>query len=225
MLKTIGFLLLWIGFLSYGFLFAPPEDPNTFKLIEKLSAFEIEDINPIIVSVFNLMGILPFMYAPLLLLDGKDQKLWAWPFTILSFGIGAFAILPYLAFRKPNPEFSGQINWFLKGINSRIFGTLLSLTFLAIFLPGVITGNWNEFITQWQTNRFIHVMSLDFCLLILLFPALLKDDLVRRDISDSKFFQTLIWIPLLGPLTYFCIRPPFGEEITASPTTSQVSQT
>jgi len=168
MLKTIGFLLLWIGFLAYGFLFGPPEDPNTFKLIEKLSAFEIEGINPIIVSVFNLMGILPFMYAPLLLLDGKDQNLWAWPFALLSFGVGAFAILPYLAFRKPNPQFCGQINWFIKGINSRIFGTLLSLTFLGIFLPGVITGNWNDFIAQWQNSRFIHVMSLDFCLLILL---------------------------------------------------------
>jgi len=60
---------------------------------------------------------------------------------------------------------------------------------------------------------------------IAIFPALLKDDLVRRDVSDSQLFKTLIWIPLLGPLIYFCIRPPFGEQITATPPTSQASQT
>jgi len=107
MIQTIGFLGLWITLLLYGFLFAPPQDPQTFELIEQLLFFEIEQINPLIVSIFNLMGILPLMYASLLLIDGHQQQLRAWPFVILSFGVGAFAILPYLAFRKPNPDWLG----------------------------------------------------------------------------------------------------------------------
>jgi len=50
-------------------------------------------------------------------------------------------------------------------------------------------------------------MTLDFCLLILLFPALLQDDLKRRQLTNSNVFNTLIWIPLAGPLLYFGLRP------------------
>lgn len=208
MTKTIFFLLLWLGFLSYGFILAPPDDPNNADLIEKLASLETEEINPIIVSLFNLMGILPLMYAPLLLIDGKEQRLLAWPFILLSFAVGAFALLPYLAFREPKTEFSYSYNWLLRGLNSRSFGVLTVGAFLLILIPGVTTGNWSDFFVQWQNNRFIHVMSLDFCLLILLFPVLLREDLARRGVNDSRFFQTLIWIPLLGSFLYFVVRPP-----------------
>lgn len=207
MTQKIGFILLWLGFISYGFIFAPPEDPNTFNLIQKLSAFEIEGINPLIVSLFNLMGVLPLMYAPLLLIDGKGQKLVAFPFVILSFAVGAFALLPYFAFREPQLEFKGEKSWLLKVLDSRVFGILITGLFLLLFISGLQTGNWNDFVLQWQNSRFIHVMSLDFCMLVLLFPAILRDDLKRRKIADSRFFQTLIWLPILGTLTYFCVRP------------------
>lgn len=212
MTRRILFLLLWVGFLSYGFFIAPPDDPNTSDLIQKLSALETEGINPIVVSLFNLMGILPFMYTPLLLIDGKEQKLLAWPFALFSFAVGAFSILPYLAFREPKTELSSPYNWFLKAINSRVFSVLTVIGFFLLFTSGLMAGNWNEFVSLWQNSRFIHVMSLDFCMLILLFPALLKDDLTRRGVSDSKFFQTLIWIPLLGSLTYLVSRPPLKED-------------
>jgi hypothetical protein len=211
MTQKIGFLLVWLGFAAYGFLLAPPQDPNTPELIEKLAAFEIEGINPLIVSLFNLMGVLPLMYAPLLLIDGKGQKLVASPFVILSLGVGAFALLPYFAFRQPLPQFPGQKSWLLKILDSRIFGVLVTTLFLLILLPGLSNGDWNDFFLQWQNSRFIHVMSLDFCILILLFPAILQTDLLRRGISDSQFFSNLIWFPLVGPLLYFCTRPPLIE--------------
>ncbi len=211
MTRKILFLLLWLGFLAYGFFLAPPDDPNTADLIEKLSALEIEGINPIIVSLFNLMGVLPLMYAPLLLIDGKEQRLLAWPFALFSFAVGAFAILPYLAFREPKTELTSSYNWFLKAINSRVFIVLTVIGFFLLFTTGLTEGNWNDFVIQWQNSRFIHVMSLDFCALILLFPVLLKEDLIRRGVSESKFFQTLIWIPLLGSLTYLISRPSLKE--------------
>lgn len=226
MTKKIGFLLVWISFISYAFLLAPPEDPNTSELIQKLSTMEIEAINPLIVSLFNLMGVLPLMYAPLLLIDGKGQKLVASPFVILSFAVGAFALLPYFAFRKPQLPFPGEKSWLLKVLDSRVFGILLTTVFLLILLPGLSNGNWNDFFVQWQNSRFIHVMSLDFCLLVLLFPAILTTDLSRRGISDSNFFNTLIWIPLLGTLLYFCTRPPLieGEPVAEGSISSEVNQ-
>ncbi len=211
MIRTIGFLGFWLALLIYAFILAPPNDPKTFELIEKLLFLEVEDVNPLLISIFNLMGILPLMYASLLLIDGQGQKLWAWLFVILSFGIGAFAILPYLAFRKPHTEWLGPKNWLLNILDSRFLNLCFALSFLLILIPGVLKGDWNDFIVQWQTTRFVNVMTVDFCVLILLFPALLQDDLNRRNLNDSPLFKTLIWIPLIGPLIYFSVRPSLPE--------------
>lgn len=211
MAVKIGFALLWLAFLLYAFLLAPPQDPNTLNLIQDLSLFKTEGINPMIVSLFNLMGILPLMYLPLLLVDGKGQKLPAWLFAVVSFGVGAFAILPYLALREPPVQFPGEKNWLLKVLDSRLLGIILSTTWVAILIVGLIAGDWGDFVRQWQTSRFVNVMSLDFCLLVLLFPALLQDDLIRRGVGNSQLLQALLWIPLIGPLLYFCIRPPLPE--------------
>ncbi|QDZ39838.1 DUF2834 domain-containing protein [Euhalothece natronophila Z-M001] len=214
MIKKIAFSIIWLGFISYAFLLAPPNNANTSELIEKLINFELEGINPLIVAIFNLMGVLPLIYAPLLIIDGNGQKLPAWIFTFISFGVGAFAILPYLAFREP--DFSQEkTNWFIKILDFRLINLLLVILFVVIFTSGIIEGDWNEFVVQWQNSRFIHVMSLDFCLLILLFPALLLDDLGRRQINHSLFFKTIIWIPLIGTFLYLCLRPSLPEKMSS----------
>ncbi|MFP4693271.1 MAG: DUF2834 domain-containing protein [Halothece sp.] len=210
MIKKIAFSIIWLSFISYAFLLAPPNDPNTSQLIERLINFELEGINPLIIAIFNLMGVLPLMYAPLLLIDGKGQKLPAWIFMVFSFGVGAFAILPYLAFRKPELS-NWKKDWSLKLLDLRLINILLVVLFLVIFISGVIEGDWNDFVIQWKNSRFIHVMSLDFSLLILLFPTLLLDDLNRREIDDSSFFKTMIWIPLIGTFLYLCLRPSLPE--------------
>ena len=53
-------------------------------------------------------------------------------------------------------------------------------------------------------------MSLDFCLLCLLFPALLGDDMARRS-WNPQFFWLIALIPLFGPLIYLSVRPPLQE--------------
>ncbi len=60
-------------------------------------------------------------------IDGRGQKIRAWPFATGSFAVGAFALLPYLALREPNPEFVGIENLFIKIFDSRITGVLLPL--------------------------------------------------------------------------------------------------
>lgn len=74
-------------------------------------------------------------------------------------------------------------------------------------------GDWSNFIQQWQSSRFIHVMSLDFCLLCLIFPVLLKDDMARRGLKNNALFWVVALVPLLGSSIYLMIRPPL-EEIT-----------
>ena len=50
MLNKIAFWLLWVCFGLYAFLLAPPSQPDTLELIQKLSTGEWENINPLIVS-------------------------------------------------------------------------------------------------------------------------------------------------------------------------------
>jgi len=208
MIKKIAFGLLWLGFGLYAFLFAPPDRPDTAFLIQNLISGKLEGINPAIVALFNIMGILPAIYACMLFSDGRGQKIPAWIFVILSFGIGAFGLLPYLALRNPNPTFIGEKNWLIKIFDSRWTGVLLAIASVYLVGYGIREGNWADFIMQFQTSRFIQVMSLDFCLLCLLFPWLLTDDMQRRGMEDQSMYLIVSVIPIFGALTYLCLRSP-----------------
>ena len=215
MSRKIGFWLLWLGFITYAFAIAPPDRPDTVELITNLSTGKWAGINPLIVSLFNLMGVFPLIYSCLLFIDGRGQKIPAWIFATLSMGVGAFALLPYLALRQPNPTFSGQKNLFLKLLDTRLTGVVLSIGAIALVAYGLSKGDWADFIQQWQTSRFIHVMSLDFCLLCVLFSALLGDDMARRGMNNSVIFWLTALIPLFGSLIYLCVRPPLLEDSSA----------
>jgi hypothetical protein len=213
--RKIGFGLLWLSFGLYAFLLAPPDRPDTNLLIQNLIAGNWQNINPLVVALFNLMGVFPGVYACLLFADGRGQSTPAWLFVILSFGIGAFGLLPYFALRSPNPKFSGKKNWLIRFWDSRLTGLGLSAIAIALIIYGLKTGdlskNWAEYLVQFQTSRFIQVMSLDFCLLSLMFTWVLGDDMKRRGLdrqsNRKSIFRLVSSLPLLGPLAYLCLRP------------------
>lgn len=222
MLRKTALWLLWIGVIVYAFIFAPPDQPDTFELIKNLSTGQIAGINPLIVALFNIMGIFPILYSCLLLIDGRMQKIRAYPFALASFGVGAFALLPYLALREPNQTFTGRKTLLLKALDSRWLGILLLLGISGLLVYGLTQGDWQDFGQQWQTSRFIHVMSLDFCLLCLLFPLLLRDDMARRGLADPRLFWAVSLVPLLGAAAYVALRPPLPEEPEAEQTQQSI---
>ncbi len=211
MVRKIAFGLIWLGFITYAFLFAPPDQPDTVELIKNLSLGQWQGINPLVVSLFNIMGIWPAIYSCLIFIDGRGQKIRAWPFASASFAVGAFSLLPYLALREPSIQFVGKKNSFVKILDFRLTGVALTIATVLIVAYGITSGDWGNFVQQWQTSRFIHVMSLDFCLLCLLFPALLGDDMARRGMKNPQLFWLITFIPLIGPLVYLCVRPPLPE--------------
>lgn len=207
--------LLWLGFVVYAFFLAPPNQPDTFDLIQRLSTGQWDGINPWVIALFNIMGLWPLIYSSLLFFDGRGQKLPAWPFATASFGVGAFALLPYLALRQSNPTFAGTKNSWLKLLDSRWMGIGLTIGAVVLLTYGLRQGNWSGFLHQWQTDRFIHVMSLDFCLLCLLFPVLLRDDMMRRGLQPGGLFWAVSLVPLLGPTVYLALRPPIAAATQA----------
>lgn len=205
--RKIIFGGIWLGFLLYATFFAPPDQPDTLELIKNLSTGNLTGINPLIISLFNLMGIWPIIYTCVLLADGRGQKIRAGIFVALSYAVGAFAILPYLALRQPNREFIGEKNLLIKIFDSRLLGIFLTLASGFLVFWGIKNGDWSNFLQQWQTSKFIHVMSLDFCMLSLLFPTLVGDDMARRGMNN-QLFLLITCIPLFGPLIYLCGRSP-----------------
>ena len=156
------------------------------------------------------MGILPFIYASFLIIDGRGQKIMATPFVIGSFFLGAFSLLPYLAFRQDNPEFRGEKTKVISILDSRLWAILTTIG--CISLITITKGDWQDFVYQWQTSQFIHIMSLDFCCLCLLFSAIVSDDLKKRGIKNNNIFWLITLLPLVGTLIYICCRPSLKSE-------------
>ncbi len=224
---------VWLGFSAYAFLLAPPNDPNTLVQITALSTGQWGQLNPAIVALFNLMGVWPMIYAAVALADGHCQplaveegaeakSLKAWPYVAGSFGLGAFALLPYLALRSPAPTPHLQSSRFLKIVTSRLFGLFLLANAVVWIGYALTQGDWANFSMQWQSSRFIHVMSLDFCMLTLLFPALAQDDARRHGLTSPRWTWATLAFPVIGAAIYLCLRPQGTE---SSSVASQASTT
>lgn len=209
MVPNIGFGLLWLGFSVYALILAPGNQIDALSLVQKLVMMDWQGINPLILALFNLMGIWPMIYGCVLFADGREQRLPAWPFVSLSFALGAFALLPYLSLRQvPRSHPLENLNWTLKFWDSRGLAVGLGIGAIALLYFGFTQGDWADFVHQWQTNRFIHVMGLDFCILSFLFPAILSADMSRRGMpTQTPLFWAIALVPLLGSLAYLCWRP------------------
>lgn len=212
---------LWVGFIGYAFILSPPDQPDTTDLILRLSTGNWDGLNPALIALFNAMGLWPMVYAAVALVDGRGQRLWAWPFVMASFAVGAFAMLPYLALRTPVP-WTGPTDRLLRVVGSRLLGVSLAVAALVLWVWGIAAGDWPNLWQQWQTSRFVHVMALDFCMLWLLFPVLLVDDLPRRGIDHRWIIPAVLALPLLGAALYLALRPPLPEA-DPSPVDSSVS--
>nr|WP_228041077.1 hypothetical protein [Nodosilinea sp. LEGE 07088] len=136
---------LGLGFVLYAFILAPPEQPGTYDLIFRLSTGDWQSINPAVIALFNAMGLWPLVYAAIALVDGHGQRWWAWPFVVASFAVGALALLPYLALRQPNPDFSGTPSTLLRLLESRWLGAVLAAGAIALAVLAMLHGDWPDF--------------------------------------------------------------------------------
>lgn len=205
--------VLWTSFIIYLLLLAPPFHWDLTKsLIVKLLTLQWNAINPVIFSLFCLVGIWILIYSSLLFFDGRMQTIPFYPFAIASVATGVVGLIPYLALREPNTEFTGTKDRWLETLDSRSTGIALTLFTLGLLVYALFAGDWGEFWMLFRSDRFINGMSLAFGLFCLLFPTVLGDDMARRGyLRDSQLFWLVALVPLLGPLAYLCWRPPIKE--------------
>ena len=94
-----------------------------------------------------------------------------------------------------------QIN-LQKRVETRKNMILLSLVGLLLVFYGLVYGDWSGYIASFQTNGLVHIMSLDFILISLLFPLLVKDDMIRRDKYNLFDWAIYSFIPFISALFY-----------------------
>ncbi|MDF5724631.1 MAG: hypothetical protein PUP91_30040 [Rhizonema sp. PD37] len=218
MTEKIVLWLFWIGFITYVLLLAPPlHVEETLALLRNILTLHWAEINPIILSLFGLVGIWLLIYSGILFFDGRMQWIPFWPFALASVASGILGLLPYLALRSPNQKFSGDKDTFLNLLDSRFFGVALSFTTICLLAYALFFGHWGDFWQQFQRDRFIHGMSLAFYLFCLLFPTILGDDMARRGWSSSVVFWSVSLIPLLGSLVYMSLRVPLQDHTNQVP--------
>jgi len=141
------------------------------------------------------------VYAVLVLDEAEAQPFPVWPFIILSFFMGGFIYLVYFGFREPSRVLRPQTKY-QKRIETRKNMILLSLVCLSLVLYGLIYGDWSGYIASFQSNGLVHIMSIDFILISLLFPILVKDDMIRRDNYNTLDWAIYSFIPVLSALYY-----------------------
>ncbi len=213
MLRKSVLWSVWVGFIAYVLLLAPPLHlPETIELLINILTFKWGEVNAIILSIFALVGVWLLIYSCLLFIDGRMQKIPFWVFALASVGSGVIGLIPYLALREPNQEFTGKKDKFLNLLDSRSIGIILTIFTIFVLVYGVFAGNWTDYIQQFLGDRFINGMSLAVCLFCLLFPTVLGDDMARRGwLRDSQLFWVIALVPLFGALLYLCLRPPLIE--------------
>ncbi|HEY9649390.1 MAG TPA: hypothetical protein V6C95_01920 [Coleofasciculaceae cyanobacterium] len=99
----------------------------------------------------------------------------------------------------------------LERLDSRQTGIALGLATVGFLTYAMVAGDWGDFVHQLHTSRFVYLMSWDFCLMWLVFPALLGDYMARRGLRDEGIFWAVALVPLFGAIAYLCLRPPLPE--------------
>ncbi|KAH0448065.1 hypothetical protein IEQ34_021865 [Dendrobium chrysotoxum] len=190
--------------------------------VQKLLYLKGDDgyqMNEVLVALWNIMGLWPVIYSMLLLPTGRSSssKVPVWPFLLLSFFGGAYALIPYFVLWKPPPpaiEEDEIRKWPLNILESRITAWFVVAAGLGLVAYALLANGdvWTEFYQYFRESKFIHVMSLDFLLLSSFAPFWIYNDMTaRRWLDKGLWLLPLSLVPLLGPALYVVLRPQLAD--------------
>ncbi|WP_145146950.1 hypothetical protein [Paenibacillus xylanexedens] len=202
--------LVWIAFIAYAVLLAPGQSAGSDPIFKELITLQSKE--PWLLTVFLWLGIFPAVYACMLLrtsVKERGGRVPAWPFVLFSFGLGAFALLPYYAWSSSGNRTSGYESLHFgrqreSGIGRvaahKLTHVVLLLLTLGTAFYAVTQGHPDVFMDAFNQSSFVHIMTIDFVLL-----SLLSMIAICRDAKASR--RSPAWaaagiIPIVGPLIY-----------------------
>jgi hypothetical protein len=221
---SAGLFLLWGGLAAYAFLLSPNQTPLRDQyFIEKVVGLTSDSVplNTVFYNLFFIMGIWPLIYTALLVPAAKSRNgIPAWPFFTLSYAVGAFGLLPFMALWQPlekapklppkKENLEGIGNLLGRGMESPILPLFLLGGSLFCIGSAAAAGGaaWAEYFRLLQESRLVHVTTLDFLTLTTLAPFWMENDAQLRNWEGKdSLLPVLSFIPVIGPALYLCLRP------------------
>ncbi|KAJ3693222.1 hypothetical protein LUZ60_008702 [Juncus effusus] len=224
---------IWAGLIYYVFKLAPNQTPyRDMYFLQKLLNLRADDgfkMNEVLVSLWYIMGLWPLIYSMLLLPTGRSSKskIPVWPFVLLSFIGGAYALIPYFVLWKPPPPpiDEDEITKLpLNILESRITAAITLAAGLGLIGYAALAGgdSWKEFFQYFRESKFIHATCIDFCLLSTFAPFWVYNDITaRRWTNKGSWLVPVALVPFLGPALYILLRPSLSSLLTRSESVSE----
>jgi len=145
--------ILYVMFVSYSLISMVS---NRTVSLDFLALFQLQG-DPLLVMVFNMLGVFPIYYV-FVLSTYEKQKSFIYILFGLGFMLGAFAIIPGLLLLKGNQKS-------LKPFQEKMF-ILLPILLLLMSIIGVLFGNISDYIQLFLKDQFVHIMTIDFFVLL-----------------------------------------------------------
>ncbi|PYZ91527.1 hypothetical protein CR194_19535 [Salipaludibacillus keqinensis] len=187
-MKLVVLMLL----LLYTFFIAPGAGSQEDLLFQQLVTGQFNEVDPLVVTVFSMLGVYPIIFAMLLI--PKDHYRWAaWPFVLFSFVLGAFSLLTYFIFRKNKTYDKPRGPKLLhKSLVHPISVSIVLIIAVSLYVNGS-GGSLTAYQQAFMSSHLVSVMTIDLFVLIWLSYDVLKNEWNLR-------FSWLAFIPAIGPL-------------------------
>jgi len=197
----VTIFVLWAAILAYAFLASPPEDEALRDaLLRGCFTGRFRGVDASVAAVFSALGILPVLMASFLVPDGRGRRPPAWPFALLSFALGAFAIIPYLVLRRPggSPD-PTRLGPLVRLLRSRALAWLMVAGLVALMAWAIGAGSATAYAHAFRTARLVNLMTIDLGLCAGLLSVLVAHARRTERVTGSDALARLVWVPVLGP--------------------------
>ncbi|MBA2175176.1 hypothetical protein H0266_09750 [Halobacillus locisalis] len=197
--RRLSFFIVWLAFILYAFVLAPNGNQGYLNQL-----ITMNDPDPLLLTVFSLLGVFPTAFA-ILLLNEDDSRVPAWPFVLGSFMLGAFALMPYFFISRAESTRTLRTPiWIGKSLDSILFKALLFTGTVALIVSGLTQGSASLYGQAFRQSQFVHVMTIDFLVL----TGISMFVIYWRERKHGRFNQ-MYWlgcVPVVGFLAYLLIK-------------------
>ncbi|MTH53086.1 hypothetical protein GKZ89_06645 [Bacillus mangrovi] len=177
--------------LIYTIFFAPGKGGLEDPVLNAYLSGKMDSQDPLVTMVFSFLGIFPILWTGLYLRQ-DDSAVPAWPFALLSFGAGAFSLIPYLFFKGKGKRNRPFIKKAGRLLSARFIAYPLIALTAALYLYGLLFGSLEAYVSAFYESKLVSVMTADFIVLVIY-----SFWWIRRESPGREF---LCLVPLAGAL-------------------------
>ncbi|WP_338781512.1 hypothetical protein [Metabacillus sp. FJAT-52054] len=157
---------LWFILVAYALFLAPGQGGLQDPVLKSLLAGNYKELDPLIMMVFSFLGIFPIVWSGLYLRQ-DHYSVPAWPFALLSFGLGAFSLLPYLFFKGKDRKKRSNVRRAGRILLSNLVILPLLLATLSLYVYGLFQGRFSAYQEAFMQSKLVSVKTADFIVLVI----------------------------------------------------------